>query len=372
MNNRLLISLIPLLFFATSAAGQSESFTTYYGRTIHVGDTLWVGAPEYCKGIFLPELTEYDMLETAQMQPYYYQPLVVDSLPMRMEFKDAISYTPHAIQALCTAPDGTRFFVNIDDAVYNNELQMGERYDDRYRKTYKELTDLVKLLYFIHSGQAPLDDNAILRYIHLVHPELGKTCEHDKFTFRRERDHYLSLLQAELATFANEMEQTVYYYSKQVTSKLGNDGTYDPEINGYIITDLYDCQSNYDSGYNTHDIVLLYQPCKTTLQMTEENAERYERKLKGQGEHLFRQEYAMVYVHLMTFAKDAYTPEKYVCALFIGAEIFDHPSCRYNYLGNISFDPKHYENVLQEQKKELRKKKIEAATDIVGGILSLF
>lgn len=371
MNKRIFLFLMPLLLFAPNAAGQSDSFTTYYGRTIHLGDTLWVGAPEYCKSIFLSELSEREQLLPAEMSTYFYQPLVVDSLPQNMEYKDN-NYSNHVIHALCSAPNGTRFLINIDNAIYNNELQMGMPYNDSYRKTYSELTDLVKLLYYIHTEQIAIDDNSILRYMHLVNPELGKTCEHDKFTFRRERDHYLSLLQGELSTFPKRMENTVYYYPKRLESQLGNNATFNPDINGYLITKLYDCQSSYQAGYNTSDIVLLYQPCETILEMSEAGAELYERKLKGDGEILYRQECAMVYVNLMTFDKESYVGDEFVCALFLGAELFDHPSCMYNYLGNVSYDPQHYEKVLKRQKKELRKKKAEVVSDGIRGILSLF
>ncbi|MBR8765302.1 hypothetical protein IX336_000660 [Porphyromonas levii] len=375
MNKRLLLILICLLPFATDVMGQSELFTTYYGRTIQVGDTLWVGAPKHCNSIFLPELkadkyTKNKYLVTADMKSYYYQPLVVDSL-----LKDRIlmdnNYSNQTINALCSASNGAQFYVNIDNAVHNYELQMGQGYNEAYRQQYSELTDLTKLLYYIHTEQISIDDKAILRYILLVNPELGKTCEHDKFTFRREKDHYLSLLKADLATFPEKLEKTTFYYPKKLNNGLGNDKTYDPEINGYLITELYDCKGYYDSGYNTHDICLLHQPCKTILEMSEDKAEAYERKLKGNSPYLNRYEYAMVYVRLMPFEKGAYVTNEYVCALLLGAEIFDHPSCKCNYLGNVTFDPHHYDNVLREQKKELTKKKIETVAEVAGGILGI-
>lgn len=374
MSRRLLLSFIPLLLFATNAVAQSDSFTTYYGRTIHLGDTLWMGAPEYTESFYLTELegnqfNDYKNLVPAEIQSSHYQPLVVDSLPQNLALTYYGEHKP--ITAVCSTPDGARFFIDIDNAVYKNEIQMGTRYNDSYRKIYKELTDLVKLLYYIHTEQVAIDDDAILRYILLVNPELGKTCEHDKFTFRREKDHYLALLQADLMTFAQEMDKTVYYYPKKMEAKIGNDATYNPDINGYLITNLYNCESSFNTGYNTPDITLLYQPCKTTLEMPEAKAEQYERKLKGTGDFLMRQEYAMVYVNLMSFDKKASPADKFVCALFLGAELFDHPSCMYNYLGNISFDPQHYDNVLKQQKKELRQKKVEAASDVAGGILGI-
>ncbi|MBR8802607.1 hypothetical protein IX299_001039 [Porphyromonas levii] len=79
----------------------------------------------------------------------------------------------------------------------------------------------------------------------------------------------------------------------------------------------------------------------------------------------------MVYVRLMPFEKGAYVTNEYVCALLLGAEIFDHPSCKCNYLGNVTFDPHHYDNVLREQKKELTKKKIETVAEVAGGILGI-
>lgn len=370
MNKRRLLSLISLLLFTTNAIAQRDAFSSYYGRTILLGDTLWVGAPEFCKGIFHSELSENNLISPANMQPYYYQPLVVDSLPQDMVLMD-YNYTNQTIDAICSAPDGTRFYIDIDNAVYYNEIQMGARYDDSSRKKYMELTELVKLLYYIHTEQIAIDDDTILKYILLVNPELGGTCQHDKFTFRRERDRYLSLLQAELATFPEQMKNTVYYYSKQIVDKLGNEGTYNPEINGYLITDLYDCQSGFNYGYNTHDIVLLYQPCRTTLEMPEAKAEQYERKLKGNSQYLYRQEYAMVYVNLMPFDQGAYIADKFVCALFITAELFDHPSCMYNYLGTVSYDPQHYDKVLKQQKRELLDETVDTVVDVAGGILGI-
>ena len=333
-----------LLCISISAVAQEQgSFTTYYGREIHPGDTLWVGKPEYNLSVLFkdPEGGVWSPFKEVDLTPYFLQPLVVMECP-----KDSVIRNPYEfpITAIVSATDGQTFYVNVDKAVYENALQMYGTYDVSDRTHYLELDDYYKLLYYIYTEQTPVSDDVVLRYMTAVNPELGETCKHDKFAFRREKGAYLERLNEELAGFPELINNKVFYYKK----KLYHDETWDPEIGGYRLTALDDCESGFMQGYNELDLNLLYQPCETILKMPESQAEAYEKKLKGKGTVLQRYEYAVVYIQLVPVSNTGYRDGEHVNAVMLAGELFNDPSGQANYLGKIYFDPHHYDKVLKK------------------------
>lgn len=367
-----LFALVALLLGGVSAMAQEPSgvtpFTTYYGRVIEVGDTLWMGIPKQEKyiSVLLNKANESNQFLLADLTQWHKQPLVVIELPTPKEVSSEWSFIGKTtIQAKCKAPDGTTLLIDVDQAVYDNVLQMAEPYDITFRNTCVELTPLKRHLYYLLTEQIELNDQSLLEYMILADPDKGEKCKHDQFEFRRVKAEYADRLQRDLTLLQQQIDNSTTFYIKR--SNLRFDDTYDPTIGGYQYTKLYDCNRSTTTGYSDYLTHFIHQPCETILTMTEPMAERYERKRKGDSPYLDRDETAVIYLSLMPFEKEPGYNE-YVTALLLAVEVFDDPSGEANYLGRAQFDPQHYDKV---QKQLKRQRTTNAIGTVVGGVLGL-
>lgn len=360
-----------------TAQGQESTidhFTTYFGRELQVGDTLWVGKPDYDqnRSILLNKVDKYNKFRSADLKDLHYKPLVItDFIPPKEVRTDALFDNVITINAKCKAPDNTTLLVSIDQGIYDNIFQMYGPYNHRFRDSCVELTPLVRLVYYIQSGQKKLNDDTLLEYILLKGPEKGEVCRYDKFEFRRVKDQFKRLLQGDLATLKKQVENGITFYEKRKASTSSE--TYNPEIGGYQITKVNNCENSYFEGYNNGETYFMYQPCETILKMSEANAEQYERKLRGDSPYgAYRNETYVLYMTLMPFDKSYSNYTTYICAMLVAVEVFDDKLGEANFIGYAEYDKDHYDKVLKQAKREKRANTVGAVVGGVLGILGLF
>ena len=360
-----------------TAQGQESTidhFTTYFGRELQVGDTLWMGKPDYDqnRSILLNKVDKYNKFRCADLKDLHYKPLVItEFIPPKEVRTDALIDNVTIINAKCKAPDNTTLLVSIDQGIYDNVLQMYGPYNHRFRDSCVELTPLVRLVYYIQTGQKKVDDETLLDYILLKEPEKGEVCRYDKFEFRRVKDQFKRLLQGDLATLEKQMENNTAFYEKR--GPFSSSETYNPEIGGYQITELYNCDNSISQGYNNAETCFVYQPCETILKMSEANAEQYERKLRGDSPYgAYRNETYVLYMTLMPFDKSYNNYNTYICAMLVAVETFDDKLGEANFIGYAEYDKDHYDKALKQAKREKRANTVGAVVGGVLGILGLF
>lgn len=367
---------LTLLLGSLNAMAQEASevtqFTSYYGRVVQVGDTLWMGKPtdEYYSYIMLNKANKDGKFMAANLTQWHKQPLVVTELmssPKTMRV-DCYPYEANVVMK-CKAPDGSNLLVDLDNAVYNNVIQIEKPYDMTFRNKCEELTPLKHHLYYIHTKQIELNDKSLLEYMIYADPEKGEVCKHDQFEFRRVKNGYYNRLQRDLSLLTKQMEEGTTFYIKK--GNIYSSETYNPEIGGYQYTKLYNCDNSGTVGYSDYNIRFVHQPCETILKMIESTAEMYERKRKGDSPYLHRNETAVIYFSLMSLDSEPSSIE-HVCALLLAVEVFDDPSGEVNHIGYAEFDPNHYENVKKQLKREQRTNAVGTVIGGVLGILSLF
>lgn len=377
--NRILLVTTALLLgaFELTAQGQESTidyFTTYFGRELQVGDTLWMGKPDYdqTRSILHEKKDDSEIFQRADLKDLHYKPLVITEFIPPKEVKTGVFLTDViTINAKCKAPDNTTLIVGIDQGIYDNVLQMYGPYNHRFRDSCVELTPLVRLVYYIQTEQKKVDDETLLEYILLKDPEKGEVCRYDKFEFRRVKDQFTRLLQEDLATLKKQMENGTTFYEKRRASTTSQ--TYDPEIGGYQITKVNNCENSYFEGYNNAETYFIYQPCETILKMSESDAEHYERKLRGDNPHeAYRSETYVLYMTLSSFDKSYYEYDTYICAMLVAVEVFDDKLGEANFIGYAEYDKDHYDKVLKQVKREKRANTVGAVVGGVLGILGLF
>lgn len=360
-----------------TAQGQESTidhFTTYFGRELQVGDTLWMGKPDYdqTRSILLNKVDKYNKFRCADLKGLYYKPLVItEFIPPKEVRTDALIDNVTTINAKCKAPDNTTLLVSIDQGIYYNVLQMYGPYNHRFRDSCVELTPLVRLVYYIQSGQKKVDDETLLEYILLKDPEKGEVCRYDKFEFRRVKDQFKRLLQGDLATLKKQIDNNTAFFEKRRASTTSE--TYNPEIGGYQITKVKNCENSYFEGFNNGETYFIYQPCETILKMSETNAEQYERKLRGDSSYgAIRDETYVLYMTLMPFDKSYSNYTTYICAMLVAVEVFDDKLGEANLIGYAEYDKDHYDKALKQAKREKRANTVGAVVGGVLGILGLF
>lgn len=356
-----------------------RSFTTYFGKEIQVGDTLWIGKPTkeyyYDAPVVLNRTNEQNRFIVPDLRERPKEPLIVtEVLPKQRQLHNSTHGTTKAVLK-CITTDSVTMLLDVDQAMYDDLIQMVDKdYDMVFRNSCVELTPLHKLLYRIQYKLIALDDKSLIKYMKLVDPDKAEECEYDQFLFRRVREEYYDRLNQDLATLVEHIEKGTIFYERRPKA-LPQNLTYDPEIGGYYYSKLSDCKTASESdGYSgCDDIFFQYQPCETILRMPEMEAERYERKLKGDSRYLYdyyRHESTVIYMKLMPYddnANDFYC-RNYVRAMLMLVEVFADPSGEVNFLGYATYDPDHYKNVEQELKRKARR---ETTSTIIGGVLGI-
>lgn len=360
-----------------------RSFTTYFGKEIQVGDTLWIGKPTkeyyYDAPVVLNRTNEQNRFIVPDLRERPKEPLIVtEVLPKQRQLRNSTSGTTKAVLK-CITTDSVTMLLDVDQAMYDDLIQMVDKdYDMSFRSSCVELTPLHKFLYRIQYKLIALDDKSLMQYMKLVDPDKAEECEYDQFLFRRVREEYYDRLNQDLATLVDQMEKGTIFYERRPNA-LPKNLTYDPEIGGYYYSKLYDCNRASESdGYSrSDDIFFQYQPCETILRMPEVEAERYERKLKGNSRYLYssdRHESIVIYMKLMPYDDNPnnFLWRRYVRAMLMLVEVFADPSGEVNFLGYATYDPDHYKNVEKELKRKARRETTSAVIGGVLGILSLF